>query len=162
MIRHLRACGWSYMIKGRICVKAGWCSGYYVLLIWVSRGGLSVWFRDGVILFLLSFGCRGPPAHRPWLPRPLVPAAHKTTKSLSSHSKRLKQTFKRHRFVLVTYHYVSLVTKIAFFPFLRAYIEIFRHLVTFCHLLVMWYEQNKHGQSCRFRHQKSISSFKRA
>src|SRR5260221_7175974 len=62
---------------------------------------------------------------------------HETTKSLSSHSQRLKQTFKTHRFVLMTYLHGSLVTKITFIPFSRAYVIIFRHLVTFGHYLVM-------------------------
>src|SRR5260221_13230643 len=64
-------------------------------------------------------------------------SVHETTKSLSSHSQRLKQTFKTHRFVLMTYLHGSLVTKITFIPFSRAYVIIFRHLVTFGHYLVM-------------------------
>ena len=81
-------------------------------------------------------GCRPPSPPAPGC-RLHYQSVHETTKSLSSHSQRLKQTFKTHRFVLMTYLHGSLVTKITFIPFSRAYVIIFRHLVTFGHYLVM-------------------------
>src|SRR5260221_11630104 len=93
-------------------------------------------FRDWVQNFPPEFWVL---AHSPPAPgRQLCyQSVHETTKSLSSHSQRLKQTFKTHRFVLMTYLHGSLVTKITFIPFSRAYVVIFCHLVTFGHYLVM-------------------------
>jgi len=55
--QHFEICflsgSWSYIARRDSYSAARWCSGYYVLLTWVSGVALLVWFHIGVIYFFV-------------------------------------------------------------------------------------------------------------
>ena len=131
-----------------------WCSGHYVLLTWVMmsewgeavgsilRGERQIFIALRVMWYEWKCKSNG-------------------TKNLCSPSKTLKQKFKEHWFVQMTYLYLSFVTKFAFIYFSRAYVEIFHHFVTFCHKWSCNTSGPNMGQISNSGTQKPISSFKK-